>query len=106
MVHATDMVQNFLDCKIGHILKAFFFVSYSLLCNTERHILLCISFHVVNMISVTYLGDYGQLGHGTLVSSDQPSLVDFFPRRGLCVEDVRCGPWNTFVSVTLADPTG
>ncbi|XP_031421009.1 RCC1 domain-containing protein 1 [Clupea harengus] len=51
-------------------------------------------------------GDYGQLGHGTLVSSDQPSLVDFFPRRGLCVEDVRCGPWNTFVSVTLADPTG
>ncbi|KAL2093614.1 hypothetical protein ACEWY4_010926 [Coilia grayii] len=51
-------------------------------------------------------GDYGQLGHGTLCSSDEPCLVDFFPTHGLRVEDVRCGPWNTFASVTTADPTG
>ncbi|XP_062403394.1 RCC1 domain-containing protein 1-like isoform X2 [Sardina pilchardus] len=51
-------------------------------------------------------GDYGQLGHGNLCSSDQPSLVDFFPKHGLCVKDVKCGPWNTFVSATQANPAG
>ncbi|KAG5273945.1 hypothetical protein AALO_G00157470 [Alosa alosa] len=51
-------------------------------------------------------GDYGQLGHENLCSSDQPSLVDFFPRHGLHVEDVKCGPWNTFVSATQANPAG
>ncbi|XP_063053564.1 RCC1 domain-containing protein 1-like [Engraulis encrasicolus] len=50
-------------------------------------------------------GDYGQLGHGPLCSSDEPCLVDFFPTNGLHVEDVRCGQWNTFASVRIANPT-
>ncbi|KAK6475047.1 RCC1 domain-containing protein 1-like isoform X1 [Huso huso] len=42
-------------------------------------------------------GDYGQLGHGTPRSSDQPLHVEYFTKEGLCVLDVVCGSWNTFV---------
>lgn len=42
-------------------------------------------------------GDYGQLGHGAPQSSDQPLHVEYFTKEGLCVLDVVCGSWNTFV---------
>ncbi|CAL8359894.1 unnamed protein product [Lota lota] len=45
-------------------------------------------------------GDYGQLGHGTARSSDEPLCVDFFRQEGLRVVDVVCGPWNTFAMAT------
>uniref|UniRef100_A0AAY4BKB2 RCC1 domain-containing protein 1 n=2 Tax=Denticeps clupeoides TaxID=299321 RepID=A0AAY4BKB2_9TELE len=41
-------------------------------------------------------GEYGQLGQGGTCSSDQAERVDFFSSRGLHVEDVTCGQWNTF----------
>ncbi|XP_051239551.1 RCC1 domain-containing protein 1 [Dicentrarchus labrax] len=44
-------------------------------------------------------GDYGQLGHQTLISSDEPQRVEFFRERQMCVFDVVCGPWNTFAAV-------
>uniref|UniRef100_A0A452GZQ3 UNC-45/Cro1/She4 central domain-containing protein n=1 Tax=Gopherus agassizii TaxID=38772 RepID=A0A452GZQ3_9SAUR len=40
---------------------------------------------------------YGQLGHNDTASSDQPRQVGYFPANGLTVEDVVCGPWNTYV---------
>ncbi|XP_073687954.1 RCC1 domain-containing protein 1 [Garra rufa] len=43
-------------------------------------------------------GHYGQLGHGTENSTDEPTLVDYFPSHQMCVKDVVCGLWNTFVS--------
>ncbi|XP_051548669.1 RCC1 domain-containing protein 1-like [Myxocyprinus asiaticus] len=43
-------------------------------------------------------GQYGQLGHGFENSTDEPTLVEYFPCHGLCVKDVVCGLWNTFVS--------
>ncbi|XP_067411527.1 RCC1 domain-containing protein 1 isoform X2 [Emydura macquarii macquarii] len=42
-------------------------------------------------------GKYGQLGHTDTASSDQPRQVGHFPAHGLIVEDVVCGPWNTYV---------
>ncbi|XP_048828381.1 RCC1 domain-containing protein 1-like [Brienomyrus brachyistius] len=50
-------------------------------------------------------GDYGQLGHGTPHSSDQPMQVDYFSNQGLCVLDVVCGPWNTFVCAVEREPS-
>nr|XP_023672837.1 RCC1 domain-containing protein 1 isoform X2 [Paramormyrops kingsleyae] len=50
-------------------------------------------------------GDYGQLGHGTPRSSDQPLRVDYFSNQGLCVLDVVCGPWNTFVCAVEREPS-
>ncbi|XP_029909647.1 RCC1 domain-containing protein 1 isoform X2 [Myripristis murdjan] len=44
-------------------------------------------------------GEYGQLGHRTLLSSDEPQCVDFFKEKGVCVVDVVCGAWNTFAAV-------
>uniref|UniRef100_A0A8C0IR85 RCC1 domain containing 1 n=1 Tax=Chelonoidis abingdonii TaxID=106734 RepID=A0A8C0IR85_CHEAB len=44
------------------------------------------------------LGKYGQLGHKDTASSDQPRQVGYFPANGLTVEDVVCGPWNTYIS--------
>ncbi|XP_056308023.1 RCC1 domain-containing protein 1 isoform X2 [Danio aesculapii] len=44
-------------------------------------------------------GQYGQLGHGTEYSTDEPTPVDYFSSRRLSVKDVVCGSWNTFVSV-------
>ncbi|XP_062847584.1 RCC1 domain-containing protein 1 [Trichomycterus rosablanca] len=43
-------------------------------------------------------GQYGQLGHGSECSSDEPKVVEYFISSGLRVEDVVCGLWNTFVS--------
>ncbi|KAK0141545.1 RCC1 domain-containing protein 1 [Merluccius polli] len=50
--------------------------------------------------SVVQQRDYGQLGHGTRWSSDEPQCVDFFRRRGMRAVDVVCGPWNTFAMAT------
>ncbi|XP_044049318.1 RCC1 domain-containing protein 1-like isoform X2 [Siniperca chuatsi] len=44
-------------------------------------------------------GDYGQLGHQTLISSDEPQLVEFFREQQMRVVDVVCGAWNTFAAV-------
>ncbi|XP_070763189.1 RCC1 domain-containing protein 1-like isoform X2 [Enoplosus armatus] len=43
--------------------------------------------------------DYGQLGHQTLISSDEPQLVEFFREQQMHVVDVVCGAWNTFAAV-------
>lgn len=47
----------------------------------------------------TVSGEYGQLGHRTLLSSDEPQCVDYFKEKGVCVVDVVCGAWNTFAAV-------
>ncbi|XP_029951980.1 RCC1 domain-containing protein 1 [Salarias fasciatus] len=44
-------------------------------------------------------GEYGQLGHHTLTSSDEPQRVEFFTAEQMHVVDVVCGTWNTFVAV-------
>ncbi|XP_039987873.1 RCC1 domain-containing protein 1-like [Xiphias gladius] len=44
-------------------------------------------------------GEYGQLGHQTLTSSDEPQRVEFFREQQMCVVDVVCGTWNTFAAV-------
>ncbi|KAK3558314.1 hypothetical protein QTP86_014701, partial [Hemibagrus guttatus] len=43
-------------------------------------------------------GLYGQLGHGSRCSSDEPQIVAFFSSGKMSVEDVICGLWNTFVA--------
>ncbi|KAL0968422.1 hypothetical protein UPYG_G00266660 [Umbra pygmaea] len=50
-------------------------------------------------------GEYGQLGQGTLSSSDEPKPVEFFKDNGLCVVDVVCGPWNTYVCAIIKEPS-
>ncbi|XP_017555562.1 RCC1 domain-containing protein 1 [Pygocentrus nattereri] len=45
-------------------------------------------------------GHYGQLGHGSKCSSDEPKVVEYFSNGGMTVEDVVCGLWNTFVCAT------
>lgn len=51
-------------------------------------------------------GQYGQLGHGSKCSSDEPKVVEYFSNGGMFVEDVVCGFWNTFVSaVSTLCPT-
>ncbi|CAB1440987.1 unnamed protein product [Pleuronectes platessa] len=44
-------------------------------------------------------GEYGQLGHQTLISSDEPQRVEFFREQQMRVVDVVCGTWNTFAAV-------
>uniref|UniRef100_UPI0037E764CB RCC1 domain-containing protein 1-like n=1 Tax=Semicossyphus pulcher TaxID=241346 RepID=UPI0037E764CB len=44
-------------------------------------------------------GDYGQLGHHTMVSSDEPQRVELFREQQMRVVDVVCGAWNTFAAV-------
>ncbi|XP_033824399.1 RCC1 domain-containing protein 1-like [Periophthalmus magnuspinnatus] len=44
-------------------------------------------------------GEYGQLGHQNVLSSDEPQCVEFFKERHLHVTDIVCGAWNTFVAV-------
>ncbi|KAK2918020.1 hypothetical protein Q8A73_004766 [Channa argus] len=44
-------------------------------------------------------GEYGQLGHRTLISSDEPKCVEFFSGQQMRVVDVVCGAWNTFAAV-------
>uniref|UniRef100_A0A1A8PE97 RCC1 domain containing 1 n=1 Tax=Nothobranchius pienaari TaxID=704102 RepID=A0A1A8PE97_9TELE len=43
-------------------------------------------------------GEYGQLGHQTFNSLDEPRCVEFFKAKDLHVVDVVCGPWNTFTA--------
>uniref|UniRef100_A0A1A8E8R8 RCC1 domain containing 1 n=1 Tax=Nothobranchius kadleci TaxID=1051664 RepID=A0A1A8E8R8_NOTKA len=43
-------------------------------------------------------GEYGQLGHQTCNSLDEPRCVEFFKAKDLHVVDVVCGPWNTFTA--------
>ncbi|XP_008274091.1 RCC1 domain-containing protein 1 [Stegastes partitus] len=56
-------------------------------------------------------GEYGQLGHQTLISSDEPQRVEFFRLERMRVVDVVCGAWNTFAAVvkeevaSLKNPT-
>ncbi|XP_028306088.1 RCC1 domain-containing protein 1 isoform X2 [Gouania willdenowi] len=44
-------------------------------------------------------GEYGQLGHQTFSSSDEPQRVEFFAAEQIYVVDVVCGNWNTFVAI-------
>jgi len=48
--------------------------------------------------------DYGQLGHGDLVSRDSPTVVECFVKENLRVVDVFAGYWNS-VFVTRSSPT-
>ncbi|XP_074533451.1 RCC1 domain-containing protein 1 [Halichoeres trimaculatus] len=48
-------------------------------------------------------GDYGQLGHQSSVSSDEPQCVEFFREKQMRVIDVVCGAWNTFAAVVKMD---
>uniref|UniRef100_A0A3B3BXZ2 RCC1 domain containing 1 n=1 Tax=Oryzias melastigma TaxID=30732 RepID=A0A3B3BXZ2_ORYME len=45
-------------------------------------------------------GGYGQLGHQSFSSLDEPQRVEFFRVQQLRVVGVECGPWNTFAAVT------
>ncbi|XP_053320365.1 RCC1 domain-containing protein 1 [Spea bombifrons] len=42
-------------------------------------------------------GKYGQLGHGDAKSLDHPKRVEYFIQNKLCVENVTCRYWNTYV---------
>ncbi|TRY96017.1 hypothetical protein DNTS_002168 [Danionella cerebrum] len=44
-------------------------------------------------------GEYGQLGHGSESSTDEPELVEYFCSHKMSVTDVVCGLWSTYVSV-------
>ncbi|CAN9499140.1 unnamed protein product [Ophioblennius macclurei] len=44
-------------------------------------------------------GEYGQLGHQTFTSSDEPQRVEFFSAERMQVADVICGAWTTFAAV-------
>ncbi|XP_026168133.1 RCC1 domain-containing protein 1 isoform X2 [Mastacembelus armatus] len=48
-------------------------------------------------------GEYGQLGHQMLISSDEPQCVEFFKEQQMRVVDVECGAWNTFAAVIKED---
>ncbi|KAM7002767.1 RCC1 domain-containing protein 1 [Tautogolabrus adspersus] len=48
-------------------------------------------------------GDYGQLGHQSLFSLDEPQRVEFFREQQMCVVDVVCGAWNTFAAVVKVE---
>lgn len=43
-------------------------------------------------------GEYGQLGHQTVTSLDEPQRVEFFRAEHMRVLDVVCGTWNTFAA--------
>lgn len=47
---------------------------------------------------ITFTGEYGQLGHQTVTSSDEPQRVEFFRAEQMRVLDVVCGTWNTFAA--------
>lgn len=51
------------------------------------------------MSYVFFTGEYGQLGHQNVFSSDEPQCVEFFKEQQLYVTDVVCGAWNTFTAV-------
>uniref|UniRef100_A0A3B3YAZ7 RCC1 domain containing 1 n=1 Tax=Poecilia mexicana TaxID=48701 RepID=A0A3B3YAZ7_9TELE len=46
----------------------------------------------------TWGWEYGQLGHQTTSSLDEPQCVEFFRNENLHVVDVVCGSWNTFTA--------
>ncbi|KAM4013064.1 RCC1 domain-containing protein 1 isoform 2-T2 [Anomaloglossus baeobatrachus] len=46
-------------------------------------------------------GKYGQLGHGDTGNLDQPKRVEFFNQSKLCVRDVTCRHWRTYVTCVL-----
>ncbi|XP_075325672.1 RCC1 domain-containing protein 1 isoform X1 [Odontesthes bonariensis] len=50
-------------------------------------------------------GEYGQLGHQTLNSLDEPQRVEFFRVEQLHVVGVECGHWNTFAAVVQRGST-
>lgn len=50
-------------------------------------------------------GEYGQLGHQTLISTDEPRRVEFFKEQRFHVVHVVCGPWNTFTAVAKEEIT-
>lgn len=54
---------------------------------------------------VVFSGEYGQLGHQSFSSSDEPQRVEFFRAQQLHVVGVVCGPWNTFAAVAPEYPT-
>ncbi|XP_053573686.1 RCC1 domain-containing protein 1 [Bombina bombina] len=42
-------------------------------------------------------GKYGQLGHGNTMSLDHPQRVEYFSQNQLCVKEVSCKHWKTYV---------
>ena len=62
-------------------------------------LLLQFNFPLTVSPSFTISGEYGQLGHQTLISSDEPQRVEFFREQQMRVVDVVCGTWNTFAAV-------
>ncbi|XP_057183449.1 RCC1 domain-containing protein 1-like isoform X1 [Triplophysa rosa] len=50
-------------------------------------------------------GSYGQLGHDTERSTDEPALVKYFHSHDMRVRDVVCGLWNTYVSAVPEEPS-
>lgn len=60
---------------------------------------------LTNLLIVPMSGEYGQLGHKTLISIDEPQCVEFFKEQHLRVVDVVCGPWNTFTAVAKEEIT-
>ena len=63
----------------------------------------CLTFMLILTLSifpyVAISGEYGQLGHQSLMSTDEPQCVEFFREQHMRVIDVVCGPWNTFAAV-------
>ncbi|XP_039628974.1 RCC1 domain-containing protein 1-like isoform X2 [Polypterus senegalus] len=45
-------------------------------------------------------GKYGQLGHDSIQSADQPKRVEYFAKQQFYVQHVVCGAWNTFAQVS------
>ncbi|XP_063781923.1 RCC1 domain-containing protein 1 isoform X2 [Pseudophryne corroboree] len=60
--------------------------------DTEASKISCGSRH-----TATVTRKYGQLGHGDTTSLDHPKRAEFFPQNNLCVKDVTCRYWNTYV---------
>ncbi|XP_029378746.1 RCC1 domain-containing protein 1 [Echeneis naucrates] len=50
-------------------------------------------------------GEYGQLGHQSFTTLDEPHHVEFFRDQQMRVVDVVCGTWNTFAAVIKEEET-
>ncbi|XP_043980943.1 RCC1 domain-containing protein 1-like isoform X2 [Gambusia affinis] len=71
----------------------------------------CGSRHTAAVTTTGYLytwgwGEYGQLGHQTTSSLDEPQCVEFFRTENLHVVDVVCGSWNTFTAAVKKEVLG
>ncbi|XP_014858690.1 PREDICTED: RCC1 domain-containing protein 1 [Poecilia mexicana] len=71
----------------------------------------CGSRHTAAVTTTGYLytwgwGEYGQLGHQTTSSLDEPQCVEFFRNENLHVVDVVCGSWNTFTAAVKKEVLG